>query len=143
MKKQTELVLICVFLALTAYYYKGNVSKIKYIDKKFFKEPFQSGYFDQANIVHVVIKSPSYFTRKSFIKDAAVTRLGKYLLFMELPSDVNLEDIADYIFIDDTKVPAALISDGILMVSHNNIRTYIMNKNYKENMASILEMEKK
>lgn len=139
MKK--EYVLLAFIVLLSIVYYKGNFKKITYVHNKIVKPLLAGSSSTQSNIVRVSISSPTYSVKKSFVKDALVTPLGRYLIFLKVPSNVSLENVADYIAINGEKVQGQPVDQHILFATQGAVRTYIINDFYDEHMLEIIRLE--
>lgn len=139
MKKEYVLLMLIGFLSLV--YYVGNFKKLTYVQNKIIKPILAGSSSTQSNIVRISISSPSYQAKKSFVKDALVTPLGRYLIFMKIPSEVSLEDVADYIAIDGLNVQGQPVDQHILFATQGPVRAYFINDSYNERMSEIIKLE--
>lgn len=139
MKK--EYVLLALMCVLSIVYYTGNFKKLTYVQNKIIKPILAGSSSTQSNIVRVSISSPTYSAKKSFVKDVLVTPLGRYLIFMEIPTDVSLENVADYIDIDGESVQGQYVDKHILFATRGPVRVYLINDSFDENMAKIIQLE--
>ena len=135
--KFKELLLTILILGLSIYYYRGNFNKLEYV----YNKAFATSHKDSA-IVRVEIKSPSFSTRKSFVKDVVRDKQGRYIVFMRVPQGVDKATIARSISIDGFEAQGQSINAYVLRAVHGDIVAYIINDHYAENLALLIEENK-
>lgn len=139
--KRLDSLLLILILVLTGYYYYQNVDKIIYTRDVILQGVEQSK--SESGIVRVeIFENGVVRERKSFVKEVVKNSEERNMLFMEIPEDIPVQALIDgrmVVEVNGRSVIGALQSDNVVLFEDVDMALYIINGDYKNTVAKLIE----
>lgn len=131
-------ILFILILIFTSYFLVLNISKLKYAYEKTFVTPRNSeGRIFDTTVLQVKVQSGEREYRKSFIKHAIQDKQGNNIVFMDVPIQVNFDDV-DIWFNENHVQEITRTDQHVIQAQKDNTIVYIINRDHAEETMSIL-----